>query len=75
MTEEILIAFNESVIKTLGKVKLKIKINGDLRWIEFIVVEKLCPYVIGGVNLQKQSGITLTKDISKDYQTDNFYAK
>ena len=62
-TEERLRATNESVIKTLGKVKLKTEINGDVRWIEF-VVEKLCPYVIGGVNLQKQFGISLTKEIS-----------
>ena len=65
-TEERLIAANESVIKTLGKVKLKTEINGDVRWIE------LSPYVIGGFNLQKQFGISLTKEISKDDPTDNY---
>ena len=67
-TEERLRADNESVIKTLEKVKLKTEINSDVRWIEFIVVEKLSPYV----NLQKQFGINLTKEISNDDTTDNY---
>ena len=71
MTEERLRTANKSVIKTIGKVKLKIEINDDLRLIEFIVVQKLSPYVIGGVNLQKQFGISLTKEISNDDPTDN----
>jgi len=59
MTNERLRAANDSVIKTLGKAILETEINGCTKWIEFIVVDKLSPSVIGGIDLQKKFNIKL----------------
>lgn len=54
-------AANYSAMTPLGTVNVKVEMNDENRCVEFIVVDKFVPKVIGGVDLQKMFGIRWSK--------------
>ena len=62
---------NGSTLETLGRVKLKVKIGNREENITFVVVKKVSPSVIGGIELLKQFNIKLMKVKEGTYEDFN----
>lgn len=63
---------NESKLETVGKAKILTKIGERSEWVEFIVVEKITPAVIGGIELQLKFNIKLEMTKKIDEKVANY---
>ena len=62
---------NESNLKILGKVRINVKLNDEIKNILFYIADSISPSMIGGINLLKEFDIELIMKSSKDYIREN----
>ena len=53
---------NGSSLDTLGKVRLNVQIENECKTIEFVVVSKISPSIIAGIDLLERFGIQLVRN-------------